>query len=120
MALVVKYLPAEAGDIRDTGLIPGWENVPGGRHSNPLLYSCLENPTDRVAWQTQSIGFRRVGHDGSCLTCRHIAFELLHNFTVKMNLKRNVIKLSDFLQAWERQCYRADLCLYRQESEINE
>ena len=28
------------------GLIPGWGRSPGGRHDNPLQYSCLENPTD--------------------------------------------------------------------------
>ena len=50
MALVIKNLPANAGDIRDTGLIPGWERSPGGGKSNPLQYSCLENPMDRGAW----------------------------------------------------------------------
>ena len=43
VALVVKIMPANAGDIRDMGLIPGWRRSPGGRHSNPLQYSCLEN-----------------------------------------------------------------------------
>ena len=38
-------------DIRDTGLIPGSGRSPGGGHGNPLQYSCLENPTDRGAWQ---------------------------------------------------------------------
>ena len=49
--LVVKKLPAKAGDIRDVGSIPGWERSPGGGHGNPLQYSCLENPMDRGAWQ---------------------------------------------------------------------
>ena len=44
---VVKRLPANAGDIRDTGLIPGSGKSPGKGHGNPLLYSCLENPMDR-------------------------------------------------------------------------
>ena len=48
---VVKNLPANAGDIIDTGLIPGSGRSPGGGHGNPLLYSCLENPKDREAWQ---------------------------------------------------------------------
>ena len=47
MALVDKRLPANAGDIRDTGLIPGSGRSPGKGHGNPLLYSCLENPMDR-------------------------------------------------------------------------
>ena len=47
MVPVVKRLPANAGDIRDTGLIPGSGKSPGKGHGNPLLYSCLENPMDR-------------------------------------------------------------------------
>ena len=43
VALVVKNLPANAGDIRDVGSIPGSERSPGGGHGNPLQYSCLEN-----------------------------------------------------------------------------
>ena len=51
VALVVKNLPANAGDIRDSDSIPGSGRFPGGGHGNPLQYSCLENPTDRGAWQ---------------------------------------------------------------------
>ena len=52
VALVVKKKnpPANAGDIRDAGSIPGLGISPGGGHGNPLQYSCLENPTDRGAW----------------------------------------------------------------------
>ena len=41
---VVKNPPANAGDIRDAGSIPGLGTPPGGGHGNPLQYSCLENP----------------------------------------------------------------------------
>ena len=51
MALVVKKLPANAGDIRDTHLIPGLEGSPGEGNGNPIQYSCLENPIDRGVWQ---------------------------------------------------------------------
>jgi len=40
---VVKNLPADVGDVRDEGSIPGLERSPGGRHDNPLQYSYLEN-----------------------------------------------------------------------------
>ena len=43
MALVVKILPANAGDMRDAGSIPGSGRSPGGGHGNLLQYSCLEN-----------------------------------------------------------------------------
>ena len=49
--LVVKNLPANAGDVRDVGSIPGLGRCPGGVHDNPLQYSCLENPVDRGAWR---------------------------------------------------------------------
>ena len=47
VALVVKNPPANARDVRDTGFIPGSGRSPGEGNSNPLQYSCLENPTDR-------------------------------------------------------------------------
>ena len=46
VALLVKNLPANAGDIRDTGSIPGLGRSPEGMHGNPLQYSSLENPVD--------------------------------------------------------------------------
>ena len=45
--LVVKNPPANAGDIRDTGSIPGSGRSPGGGEGNPLQYSCLENPIEK-------------------------------------------------------------------------
>ena len=51
MALVVKNLPANAGDVREVGSVPGLGRSPGGGHGHPVQYSCLENPMDRVTWQ---------------------------------------------------------------------
>ena len=56
MSLMVKNLPANAGDIRDVGSIPGLGRSPGRGHGNPLQYSCLENPMDRGAWQATVLG----------------------------------------------------------------
>ena len=50
MALVVRNPPANAGDARDAGLIPGLGRCLGEGHGNPLQYSCLENHLDRGAW----------------------------------------------------------------------
>ena len=47
---MVKNLPANAGDMRDEGLIPGSRGSTGGGHSNTLQCSCLENPMNRGAW----------------------------------------------------------------------
>ena len=46
VALVVKNPPANAGEVRDLGSIPGLGRSPGGRNGSPLQYSCLENPMD--------------------------------------------------------------------------
>ena len=47
---VVKDLPANAGDARDVGLIPGLERSPWEGHGNPFQYSCLENLMEKGAW----------------------------------------------------------------------
>ena len=53
VVLVVKNLPANAGDTGDTGLIPGSERSPGAGNDYLLKYSCLEKPMDRgTSWAT--------------------------------------------------------------------
>ena len=47
---MVKNLTANAGDLRDVGLIPGLGRSPGEGNGNLLQYSSLENPMDRRAW----------------------------------------------------------------------
>ena len=56
---MLKNLAANAGDA---GSIPGSGRSPGEGNSNPLQYSCLENPMDR-AGELQSVGLHRIGHD---------------------------------------------------------
>ena len=51
VALVVKNLPANAGDIREAVSIPRSRRSPGGMHGNPFWHSCLENPHGKGAWQ---------------------------------------------------------------------
>ena len=51
MVLVVKNLPANAGDTRDVGSIPGSGRAPGVGNDNALRYSCWENAMVRGAWQ---------------------------------------------------------------------
>ena len=59
MVLVVKNLPANVGDVRDAGSVPGVERFPGGGHGNSLQYSCLESPMDRGAWWATVHGVTR-------------------------------------------------------------
>ena len=52
MAQLIKNLLVNARDVRNVGFtVPGSGRSPGGGHSNPLQYSCLENPMDRGAWR---------------------------------------------------------------------
>ena len=57
---MVKNLPANAGDARDAGLIPGCGRSPGGGNGNPLRYSCLENSRDRGAWRATVHGVTKT------------------------------------------------------------
>ena len=61
VVLVVKHPPANAGDIRDAGSIPGLGRATGGGHGNSLQYSCLENPMARGAWQAMVHGVAKIG-----------------------------------------------------------
>ena len=63
MTLVVKTLPANAGDVRDVSLTPGSGRFPGGGYGNPLQYFFLENPMDTGAWWATIHGVTRVIHD---------------------------------------------------------
>ena len=56
METAVKNPPANPGDVRVAGLIPGLGRSPGGGQGNPLQYSCLENPMDRGAWEATAHG----------------------------------------------------------------
>ena len=60
---IKKNLPANAGEIGDTGLILGLGRSSGEGNSNPLQYSCLGNSMDRGAGGLQSMGLQRGGHD---------------------------------------------------------
>ena len=53
---MVKNLPADAGDVRDSGSIPGSGRSSGGGNGNPLQYSCLENSLARGAWRATVYG----------------------------------------------------------------
>ena len=64
VALVVKNLPANAGDIRDVGSIPRPGRSPGGGHDNPhSSILAWEIPWTEESGGLQSIGLQRVGHD---------------------------------------------------------
>ena len=63
LTLVVKNLPANLGDTRDMGSIPGLGRFPKVGNGNPLQYSSLENSVDRGACGVQSMGLQKVRHN---------------------------------------------------------
>ena len=64
VALMVKNLPANTGNTRDWGSIPGLGRPPGVGNSNLLQYSCLGNPVDRGAWWAIVHGVtKELGYD---------------------------------------------------------
>ena len=65
VVIVVKNLTANAGDIKDMGLIPERRRYTRGGHGNPFQYSCLENPLDRGAWLATGL---QQGHKESDMT----------------------------------------------------
>ena len=71
VVLVVKNLPANAGDTGDVGSIPGSERCPGVSNVNPIHYSCLENSKDRSAWQATVHGVAKSQTWLSASACAH-------------------------------------------------
>ena len=63
MTLVVKNLPANAGDAKDAGSIPGSGRSPGVGNGNTLQHSCLDSSIDREAWWAAVQGSQTVGCD---------------------------------------------------------
>ena len=80
---MVKYLPANAGDAGDTGLIPGLGRSPGGGNGNPLHCSCLEGSRDRGAGKAAM-------HGGAESDMKEL---LTHTYTCMRTHTRHVCKM---------------------------
>ena len=93
VTLVVKTPPANAGDLRDAGSIPGSGRSPGGAHGNPLQYSCLENIMDRGAWRAT---VHRVVRSWTWLKWLGVFYSI-----AKVPFRTDVLWLQAMLHAWE-------------------
>ena len=82
---VVKNLPANAGDL---GLILGSGRSPGGGNANPFKYTCLENPTDRGAWQAIVHGVAK-SWTGLKRLSTHICMSLSHQSINSISLPKH-------------------------------
>ena len=102
---VVKTLPANTEDMRDSSLIPGLGRAPGEGNGKPLQYSCLENPTDRGArWATvHSIteGRKQLStHTHTDQNSETITLSINHLFTCKVI----TVLLTTFLTLFVTHC----------------
>ena len=86
--LVVKNLPAKAGDLRDTGEIPGSGRSPREGNGNPVQYSCLENPMGRGGWQATVHGVTKSQTQLS-------DFHYLFSYCGKLKWKESAHSLGD-------------------------
>ena len=82
VALMVKNMPASAGDIRDVGSIPRLGRSPGGECGNPIFLPG-ESPWIEEPDRPQSTELQRVGHDRGGLACTHITIHR-QNFSLVM------------------------------------
>ena len=88
---MVKNLPANAGDIRDVGLIPGLGRSPGVGNGNPLQYTCLENPMDRRDWRATVHGVAESDMTEHACTHTHTHTHIHTHYRVdKWDALRNV------------------------------
>ena len=82
---MTKSPPANAGDGKGMGLIPGSGKSPRGGHGNPIQYSCLENSMDRGAWWAPIHGvaksWTRLKHLSRHACVLHLKFIYLENLT---------------------------------------
>ena len=79
--LVVRNLPANAGDVRDVGRIPGSGRSPGGWHGNTLQDSYMENPMDRGDWQAD---VHRVAQSQTRLSRHSCTWQIWNIFLVSL------------------------------------
>ena len=91
---MVKNLPANAGN---PGSISEWGKSTGGGNGNPLQYSCLENPTDRGAWQAI---VHRVTKSQTRLSTNTFTFPSSHLYLNILFLLSDFSVIVTFLTKW--------------------
>ena len=103
---VVKNLPANAGDARDTGSIPRSGRSPGGGNGNPLQYACLKSSTDRgpdyCPWSFKELDMAK--HTRTCThthTHTHTLTQLIHvvvQQTLTQHCKAIILKKQNLIK----------------------
>ena len=107
--LLVKNLPANAGDMGDVGLIPGSGRSAGEGNGSPLQYSCLENSMDRGAWVLQSMGLQGQTRLTRLSSSSVNIFLLLYVISLRTSLVAQTVKhLSTMWETWVQSLAQED------------
>ena len=108
--LLVKNLPASAGDIGDVGLIPGSGRSTGEGNGNPLQCSCLEDPRDRGSWWASVYGVAQSWTRPTRLSSSSVnIFLLLYIISLRTSLVAQTVKhLSTMWETWVQSLARED------------
>ena len=94
--LVVKNPPANVGDTRNTGLIPGLGRSLGVGNGNPLQYSCLENSMDRGAWQSTVHRVAKSWAQESTKNSQHSVYTVINKNFSENKIRVATIKILIF------------------------
>ena len=97
---MVKNLPANAGDIRDVGLIPGSGRSPGEENGNPFQCSCLDNPMDRGPWRAIDHGVKQSWAQLKWLNPYAVNSKIVE-FSFKLCTFSTVPSISSFLNCFK-------------------
>ena len=113
---MVKNLPAKAGDLRDVDLIPGSGRSPGGGNGNPVQYSCVENSTERGAWQAKVHGFAELDRTEATEHAHTASLETFNVEDKKINILNCKMEKPIFLfnVLLDSDCWNfvKDFCIY--------
>ena len=90
--IVVKNLPANAGDTRNVGLIPGMGSSPRGGYGDPLQYSWLKDPMDRGAWRAIVPG---VSKSWTCL--KWLSVHVVSHYLLKLAFPKFRLLKAEFI-----------------------
>ena len=98
---LVKNLPANVGDTRDGGSIPGLGRSPEDGNGNPLQQSCLENFMDRGAWQATVHGVAKTWTRLSMHACTHTYTHIINGGMASLSyLKAEMIVKCSLQHTW--------------------
>ena len=90
---MIKNPPANVGDKRDMGLIPGLGRPPGGGNGYTLQYSCLENPKDRGSWRATVHGITKESDAAGHTHTRVCMYTHINTYIIYIIIIYNILHI---------------------------